>query len=40
MGFTYASDLEEAIRIVRKERPEATVSVFPSGGASFPVVKR
>jgi nickel-dependent lactate racemase len=39
MGFTHAFSLQEAIEIVHRDIPAARVSVFPSGGAIFPVVE-
>ena len=38
MKFSYASDIEDAIRQVSKEMPRADVAIFPSGGTSIPEV--
>ena len=38
MGLEYASSIEEGLRLLEKDYPEATVAIFPSGGLIVPIV--
>jgi len=39
LGFRYASCLEEAVEQESRARPQATVNIFPIGGAVLPLTK-
>lgn len=38
LGFEYAASLEEALRVLKGDFPEARVAIFPTGGLIVPVV--
>jgi hypothetical protein len=40
LGFDYAPSLGAAIDQEQKERPEATVNIFPLGGLLLPITPR
>jgi hypothetical protein len=37
MGLEHANFIEEGLKILEKEYPEATVAIFPSGGLIVPI---
>jgi ribosomal protein L1 len=39
LGFDYVKTLDEAIEIVAKKNPMATVNLLPAGGLVIPLVK-
>ena len=38
MGFDYASSVEEGVRLLGGEYPNARVAIFPSGGLIIPMI--
>jgi hypothetical protein len=40
LGFNHASLLEEAINLVSADKPDAQVSILPSGGLTVPLVRK
>jgi nickel-dependent lactate racemase len=40
LGFRHSSSLDEAVKQLHKEVPEATVNIFSAGGLAVPLLKR
>jgi hypothetical protein len=38
MGLEYASSIEEGLKLIERDYPEATVAIFPAGGLIVPIV--